>query len=63
MREEDPELPQPTLKAQLTKAPYWLSLRTTLEPVSSVMHCWKFCVRCQRCQTGRYDAKGSGEPT
>jgi hypothetical protein len=37
MRVEEPEAPQPTLKAQLTRAPYWLALRTTLEVVSRVM--------------------------
>ncbi len=34
------EAPQPTLKAQLTMAPYWLALRRTAEPVCRVMQFW-----------------------
>ena len=34
MRSDLATLPQPTLKAQLTSAPYWLALRTTLSLVS-----------------------------
>jgi hypothetical protein len=34
MRLEDLTLPQPTLKAQLTRAPYWLALSLTLSVVA-----------------------------
>jgi hypothetical protein len=32
------------LKVQLTKAPYWLALRTTLEVVARVMQFWAGCL-------------------
>lgn len=40
MRLDDLEFPQPTLKAQLTRAPYWLALRVTLDAVWRVMQFW-----------------------
>lgn len=36
-------LPQPTLKAQLTRAPYWFSLSLTLSLVYLAMQFWKPC--------------------
>ena len=43
MRLDEAELPQPTLKAQLTRAPYWLALRTTDSAVCLVMQFWATC--------------------
>ena len=36
---DEPAAPQPTLNAQLTRAPYWFAFKTTSVLVSMVMHC------------------------
>lgn len=47
MRVEVLVAPQPTLKAQLTRAPYWFALSTTDDAVCRVMQFWKVYVVCQ----------------